>query len=64
MKSRNFNYIGDDLIKEWESLYLKNNPQIKKSGLRHLDEIREKDFYIGTKRKKSSTLKQHIKTST
>ena len=43
MKSRNFNYIGDDLIKEWESLYLKNNPQIKKSGLRHLDEIREKD---------------------
>ncbi len=45
MRSRNFNYIGDDLMKEWESLYLKNNPQIKKGGLRNLEEIREKEVF-------------------
>ena len=45
MKSRNFNYIGDDLMKEWESSYLKNNPQTKKGGLRNLEEIREKEVF-------------------
>jgi len=45
MRSRNFNYIGDDLVKEWESSYLKNNPQIKKGGSRNLEEIWEKEVF-------------------
>lgn len=45
MRSRNFNYIGDDLVKEWESSYLKNNPQIKRGGSRNLEEIWEKEVF-------------------
>ena len=45
MRSRNFNYIGNDLVKEWESSYLKNNPQIKKGGSRNLEEIWEKEVF-------------------
>jgi len=45
MRSINFNYIGDDLVKEWESSYLKNNPQIKKGGSRNLEEIWEKEVF-------------------
>jgi hypothetical protein len=45
MRSRNFNYIGDDLVKEWESSYLKNNPQTKRGGSRNLEEIWEKEVF-------------------